>query len=96
VSGSGLLASIGLSTVERRDLLTDEPGPAGIAPGVGRVFYANDIADAAELRQYDLLSGRASSIASGRSSVHALVADAAAVYWTEPSAGKVMKVSLTP
>jgi hypothetical protein len=96
VSSSGLLAAVGLSTGERRDLLADEPGPAGIAAGLGRVFFANDSPDAAELRQYDLLSGRVTSIVSGLASVHALVADAAAVYWTEPSAGRVMKISLTP
>jgi hypothetical protein len=94
--GTGLLVSVGLTTGERRELLSDEPGPTGIAAASGRVFFAHDVPDAAELRQYDLPGGAEHTIASGRSSVHALVADAAAVYFTEPSAGKVMKVTLVP
>lgn len=94
--GTGLLASIGLTLGERRDLLTDEPGPAGIAAGLDRVFFANHVPGAAEVRHYAVSGAAVSSLASGRSSVHALVADAAAVYWTEPAAGKVMKLSLVP
>ncbi len=96
VDGSGLFARVGLSAGERLDLLTDEDGAAGVAVSSGRVLFAKNVPGAGEVRQYDVLGAHVSSVASGRSSVQALVADAAAVYWTEPTTGKIMKVSFGP
>lgn len=94
VSSGGVLAVTAASSETRRDLLTDEAGPAGLAAGNGQIFFVNDLPLVAELRRYDVAGDEAVTIVAGRPSLAAVAVDDSAVYWTEPTAGRVMKLNI--
>lgn len=90
---AGVLASVPLNGGARTDLLLDEPGAGALVAADGRMFFANDVVGAARLRAFDVDASEAVTLAAARSSVGALQIDSVAIYFTEPEAGKVMKVA---
>ncbi len=92
IGADGVLASVDLLGGARQDLLTGELGPSGVAAADGLVFFGNDVASASMLREYDVDRASVRSLATVLASVHALVVDASGIYWTDPSAGRVLRL----
>jgi hypothetical protein len=89
--GAGLLATVPLAGGERQDRLTNEPGPSGVAAADGRVYFADNVPGAAEIKELNLSTDESGTLATQRAAAMALQVDAGFVYWTEPSSGKLVR-----
>lgn len=92
-STEGVLSSVPLLGGVRTDLLLDEPGPAGATGDQDYVFFTTQVQDIASVKEYQITSATQRSLAQGRTSADAVQFDPTSIYWTEPAAGQVLKLS---